>query len=430
MNGGEELDKAAIYCRLSKEDAEKSSDFSESIVNQRMLLLDYAAVHSFSIYDVYEDDDCSGLYNSSEDRPAFNRLISDARQGKFNIVLAKSQSRFTRNMEHMEKYLHNDFPLLGIRFIGVVDGVDTSIRENKKSRQISGLVNEWYCEDLSENIKSVFKNKMKHGQFLAPFACYGYKKDPEDHHKIIIDEEAAEVVKKIFSLSSQGFGVSAIAGMLTEMNIPTPLAYKNSKGLKLYNPNADTFSNKGYWSASTIKKILNNETYTGTLIQGTCEKMSYKSKRIIPVPKENWIVVRDNHEPVISKEDFDKTQDLLKSRRKSCKTDGESYNKPHIFSGKIKCADCKSTMTKSSGKSTGGYEYFICQLAKKSKLKECSRHSVRYDDLEAAIYQKIESFVNDISELSFEIVSDFIDKIYVHEKDDNGNIEVEVLWKI
>ena len=152
------VDKAAIYLRLSKEDIDKinKGDDSESIVNQRLLLTDYAISHEIQIVDIYSDDDYSGLY---DDRPEFDRLICDSKLGKFNIVISKSQSRFTRNMEHMEKYLHHDFPLLGIRFIGVVDGVDTQNSENKKSRQINGLVNEWYCEDLSNNIRAVFHQK-------------------------------------------------------------------------------------------------------------------------------------------------------------------------------------------------------------------------------------------------------------------------------
>lgn len=158
--------KAAIYCRLSKEDVDKEDpgQESQSIVNQTMLLLDYVESHGFELYDIYKDDDYSGLY---DDRPGFERLISDARDRKFDVVIAKTQSRFTRNMEHLEKYLHHDFPLWGIRFISVVDNVDTELKGNKKTRQINGLINEWYCEDLSESIKASYLIKQKMGQFLG-----------------------------------------------------------------------------------------------------------------------------------------------------------------------------------------------------------------------------------------------------------------------
>ena len=173
--------RAVLYLRLSKEDADKISrgDDSASIRNQRLLLTDYALAHEFQVVNVYSDDDESGLY---DDRPDFEKMMMDAKLGEFDIIIAKTQSRFSRNMEHIEKYLHHDLPNLGVRFIGVVDGVDTDNEANKKSRQINGLVNEWYCEDLSKNIRSSFKAKMRNGQFLGSSCPYGYKKDPDDHN--------------------------------------------------------------------------------------------------------------------------------------------------------------------------------------------------------------------------------------------------------
>ena len=194
-----EKNKAALYLRLSKEDKDKlgRGDDSASIQNQRLLLADYALQHDYQIAGVYSDDDESGLFDT---RPEFERMIRDAKLGKFQIVIAKSQSRFSRNMEHVEKYLHHDFPNLGIRFIGVVDGADTSDTGNKKSRQINGLVNEWYCEDLSENIRSAFRAKMKNGQYLGASCPYGYVKDPKNHNHLVVDEYAAGVVRKIYLL--------------------------------------------------------------------------------------------------------------------------------------------------------------------------------------------------------------------------------------
>ena len=174
-----EKNRAVLYLRLSKEDVDKvnKGDDSSSIKSQRLLLTDYALGHGFKIVNVYSDDDESGLY---DDRPDFERMMTDAKLGEFDVIIAKTQSRFSRNMEHIEKYLHHDLPNLGIRFIGVVDGVDTESKENKKSRQINGLVNEWYCEDLSNNIRSAFKAKMKDGQFLGSSCPYGYRKDPKN----------------------------------------------------------------------------------------------------------------------------------------------------------------------------------------------------------------------------------------------------------
>ncbi len=374
------MDKAAIYCRLSKEDYDKinSGDDSASIQNQKALLVDYAMEHDMAIYKVYSDDDYSG---ADKQRPAWNRMLKDAENEEFNTIICKTQSRFTREMEIVEKYIHGLFIEWGIRFIGVVDNVDTNVKGNKKNRQINGLVNEWYLEDTSENIRSVFRKKMKDGQFIGAFACYGYKKDPDNKYKIIIDEEAASTVRLIFELSSRGYGVDIISQKLTEMKIPTPTIYKQLQGLAFRNPNSEAYTQFGIWSTTTIKRILNNEAYIGTLIQGREKKLSYKSKKVVIAPRDEWIVIKNNHKPIISEELFNKTQQLLKLRRKTCKsTSGKKFT-PHLFSGRIKCLDCNGTMAKTSGRLAGGHDYFICQKAKKSKLVECTRHSIRYDDL-------------------------------------------------
>jgi site-specific DNA recombinase len=394
----DKMDKAALYLRLSKEDVDKinKGDDSESIVNQRLLLTDYAVSHDMQIVDVYSDDDYSGLY---DDRPEFDRLIKDAKLGKYNVVIAKTQSRFTRNMQHVEKYLHHDFPLLGIRFIGVVDGVDTLNANNKKSRQINGLVNEWYCEDLSNNIRSVFKQKMKAGQFLGSFAPYGYEKDPDDKHKFIIDEYAANVVRKIYDLYLQGYSTKAISHMLEDEHIDNPTVYKQKKGLQYQNRQADEFSIKyNFWSITTINRILRNETYIGKLEQGTCEKVSYKDKKVVALPKEKWIVIDNHHEAIIDKELFYKVQKMRKSRR-IVNVNQESGKKTHVFSGKLKCATCGHTMIKSGiVRGTNNDWYMRCQLANKSRGKECTSHNIRYSKIYEIVLKRIKAIVRSVLE--------------------------------
>lgn len=195
--------KVAIYCRLSREDDDKlhENDESESIQNQKSMLLNYATERNWDVYKIYCDEDYSGI---DSERPEFNTLLEDAKNHKFDIVLCKTQSRFTRDMEMVEKYLHNKFIEWNIRFVSLVDHVDTEDKDNKKSRQINGLVNEWYLEDLSENIRKTFDSKRKQGLHVGSFVCYGYKRNPENKNKLIIDEEAAEIVKLIFNLYEQG----------------------------------------------------------------------------------------------------------------------------------------------------------------------------------------------------------------------------------
>ena len=213
--------KAGIYCRLSEEDKDKQSadDDSCSIQNQKSMLVQYALEQGWEIYRIYSDDDYAG---ADRNRPEFNRLIADARQRKLDIVLCKTQSRFTRELELVEKYIHGLFPLWGIRFVSIVDHADTADRGNKKSRQINGLVNEWYLEDMSENIRSVLTNRRKNGFHIGSSALYGYKKDPVQKGHLLIDEEAAQVVREIFTLFSQGYGKTAIARLLNSRNIPSP----------------------------------------------------------------------------------------------------------------------------------------------------------------------------------------------------------------
>ena len=199
--------KVAIYCRLSEEDRNKQheTDDSNSIQNQKSMLIQYVLEQGWEVYNIYSDDDYTG---SDRRRPEFNKLLNDAEHRKFDIILCKTQSRFTRELELVEKYIHGLFPIWGIRFISIVDNADTANKGNKKSRQINGLINEWYLEDLSENIRDTIKDKHANGQFTGPFAPYGYIKDPEDKNHLLIDPVASVVVKKIFELfTEKGYGV-------------------------------------------------------------------------------------------------------------------------------------------------------------------------------------------------------------------------------
>ncbi|MDO5519682.1 MAG: recombinase family protein [bacterium] len=383
---------AALYIRLSKEDEEKryDGDESESIKNQRLLLLQYASAHSYQVYNIYVDEDYSGLYDTK--RPAFYQMLKDAREGKFDTILCKSQNRFSRNMEHIEKYLHKEFPLLGVRFIGVVDGTDTAFSSGKKARQINGLVNEWYCEDLSENIKAVLQKKMEDGQYISAFATYGYKKDEEDHHKIVVDQVAAGIVTYIYQLYLAGNGIGKIAEILSSKHIPTPLQYKHMQGLKYQTPKG-YYSESGLWSISTIKRILSNPIYIGTLIQGRERKVSYKDKKVVLLPKEKWHVIEHNHEPIIKKEVFDQVQTLLGERRKSFGKKTLENKVTNIFAGKLVCGDCKKTLYKASTSRNKAYHYYMCQLYKRSNRRECSRNAIRSDELENVVLENVNRLV-------------------------------------
>ncbi len=327
--------KAAIYCRLSEEDKNKKSecDDSVSIQNQKAMLLQYAMEQGWEVYNIYSDEDYAG---ADRRRPQFNLLLGDAEAHKFDIVLCKTQSRFTRELELVEKYIHGLFPLWGIRFVSVVDNADTENKGNKKSRQINALINEWYLEDMSDNIRSVLKSRRENGFHIGSFALYGYKKDPAKRGCLIVDEEAAAVVREVFTMFSKGYGKAAIARILNERGVPSPSAYKKQKGLAYKQP-----TDKGclLWRYSSISKMLTNEMYIGNMVQGKYGSVSYKTKQNKPRPQSEWYVVRGTHEAIIEHELWETVQGMLATRSKPF-SDGQIG----LFASKVRCANCGYVM--------------------------------------------------------------------------------------
>ncbi len=368
----------AIYVRLSKEDQDKQQPESESIQNQKSLLVRYAADHGWDIYAVYCDEDWSGADRS---RPDFHRMIEAARQKRFQVLLCKSQSRFTRDMELVEKYIHGLFPIWGIRFIAVADNADTEVRGNKKARQINGLVNEWYLEDMSENIRMVFDLKRKEGKYIGGSPIYGYQKDPSDKNHLIPDPEAAEVVRQIYRWSLEGHGRQDIARALERQGIPSPARYKAERGWARPRQGGPS-----PWNKVTVGRILTNEMYTGVMIQGRRRKVSYKSKAVIDTPESEWYRVEGTHEAIIDRATFQAVQRGLALRSR---TDGSG--EAHLLAGLVKCADCGSSMIKCSN---GRRAYLRCGLyAASGKEGPCTRHSIRLDRLIGLISDRIRYYV-------------------------------------
>lgn len=384
----------AIYTRLSKEDEDKRGNESESIQNQKNLLTKYALDHGWDIYSIYCDEDYSGVDST---RPDFNKMLDAAKQKKFQIILCKTQSRFTRDMELVEKYIHGLFPILGIRFVAVADSVDTDVKGNKKARQINGLINEWYLEDLSENVKMVFDMKRKQGQYIGGHPIYGYKLDPNDKHKIVIDEEAAIIVRKIYQLSLEGHGKQEIAHILNDLGVQNPTKYKMDHGEKCRVPTSKTYE---MWNKTTIWRILRNEMYTGVMVQGTKRKASYKSKTLLDVPRDQWFRVEGTHEPIIDRQTFDTVQRMMNLRSR---TSGDGT--AHVLSGFVHCMDCGATMSKTTSIRENGtrHPYLRCRVyAESGSKKKCTRHGIRLDFLIDLVSERIRKYVDeyfDVGEL-------------------------------
>lgn len=327
------MEKVGVYCRLSDEDRFKKNknDDSESIANQKSMLLKYAIEQEWDVIDIYSDDDYSG---AGTYRPDFERMINDCKSGRINLVLCKTQSRFSRDMEVIEKYLHNKFVEWGVRFVSIVDNADTNNEANKKSRQINGLVNEWYLEDLSNNIKKSLKNKRDDGLYMGSFAPYGYLKNPNDKHKLVVDENVRYVVEEIFEKYKNGIGYHRIAKSLNERGILPPSLYKKAIGSNFVCCNYD-YETTGIWTSDSIATILRNEVYIGNIVQGKRTNVSYKNHKSKPVPKSEWSRTLNAHEAIIDMETWNIVQKRVGKRQTPMKN-----GNIHMLSQRVYCAEC------------------------------------------------------------------------------------------
>ena len=397
--------KAAIYVRLSKEDDDLSDinkAESNSISNQKRLITDFVNMQDdIDIYDIYIDDGYSG---SNFNRPGFQRMIKDVEDGSINCIIVKDLSRFGREYIDTGKYLEKVFPSYGLRFISINDNYDSLNSTNQANEIVlpfKNLLNDWYCADISKKIRSHQQMKRKNGDFIGSFAPYGYKKNDEFKNQLEIDDYAAGVVEDIFNWKISGFNLDTIANKLNDLNILSPLEYKVSMGYN-YSSGYKT-SKKAKWSAVTIRRILQNEVYIGTLVQGKKTTPNHKVKKVLEKDKSEWIRVENTHEPIISKEKFNLVQKLLAIDTRTSPNKESVY----LFSGIAVCGDCGSTMTrKLSRVRDKEYVYYLCSANKKDK--SCSAHRISEKDLSDAVLATIKMHVNLILDMRKYI--SFLDK--------------------
>lgn len=359
---------AADYLRLSSEDGDKAE--SDSIRNQRSLIQDFVKKHSdISLVGEYVDDGYSG---ANFERPAFQRMMEDVRNHKINCIIVKDLSRLGRNYIETGRYLEKIFPVLGVRFIAVNDHYDSADTKNDTDQIIvpfKNLINDAYCRDISMKIRSQLDIKRKKGQFIGSYAGYGYFKDPNDKNHLVIDEYAAEIVRLIFHMKIEGFSADRIAMKLNEMGVLTPMEYKRSCG---FNYNSGFRSgNEPKWGASSVLRILKNELYVGTMVQGKSRKINYKVKVSREIEPENWIKVEGTHEPIITREMFDCVQNLMKLDTRTSPEKESIY----VFSGLLRCGDCGQNMVRRSvRKNEKQYFYYHCSTFKSGE--GCSSHNI------------------------------------------------------
>ena len=366
--------RAALYIRLSREDGDKTE--SDSVVNQKRLLTHFAdSQPDIESYQYYVDDGWSG---ANFNRPDFLRMMSDVYAGEVDCVIVKDSSRFGRNASESGRYIGEVFPRLRVRYIAVNDAIDSGRSQGVAidflNNSMRGMINEYYVAANSESIRSTLDMERRRGDFIGSFAKFGYQKDPADHHKLLVDEEAAKVVRSIYRMYLGGSGIRTIVRSLNDSGVPNPSAYKCSQGL---NFQSRAIGKSPLWSDKTVRRILQDEMYIGNMVQGKNKKVSYKDKAVISLPQEEWIRVSDTHEAIIGKEDFDRVQRIFQSGAKSSPVSGEIG----LFSGLLRCADCGHALIKKTNhNSDKTYVYYRCSTYCKCK-GACSAHSIRYEKL-------------------------------------------------
>ena len=367
----------ALYCRLSQDDGREGE--SNSIVNQKEYLMKYAKEHGFPNPKFYVDD---GYTGTNFDRPSFKEMSADIEKGLVKTVIVKDLSRFGRNYIEVGSYSEIIYPEAGVRFIAIMDNVDTGSLESNEFAAFTNLFNEWYPKSTSKKVKEVKKAKGLAGEHLGP-PPYGYLRNPDDKTRWLVDEEAAAVVRRIFSLCMQGKGISAIADILWEDKVLTPSAYKASKGLEA----AIVSGNPYNWESTTVALILENVAYIGVTENFKSTRLGFKSKKRIPTAKEMRTHIENAHTPIIDRELWDKVQLIRANKRRPTKNGATS-----IFTGLLECADCGTKLSLRASKS---YLYFRCSKYKgNSRSGVCTQHYVREDALYQLVLKQLQHFLS------------------------------------
>ena len=379
---------AALYARLSSEDLQEGT--SVSIETQKKILEDYCKDNGIIVYNLYVDD---GYTGTNYNRPAFQRLLKDCENKKFNMVVVKDLSRLGREHIETDNYIEKYFPERNIRFVAIGDDYDSESKMQDLDFIVPmrNLFNQFYPADTSKKVRQAFKAKASRGEFIGAQAPFGYKKNDKDKHVLIIDEETAPIVKRMFTLIAyHGYGFTKIAKLLSSEKIMTPSAYQAR------NSNREYKKNPYDWNLGSVRAIINNETYLGKLVSGKRSVMSFKNKRVIKKDREDWIVVDDMFPPIITQELWNDTHAKIGERKRDTNSSFDN-----IFAGLIRCDKCGKVLGLSSNKKEK--PYYICETYKKKGKHICTPHYTLYNDIYAAVLQKIQEIVSAVRSDEFEL---------------------------
>lgn len=381
----------AVYLRLSRDDEDidgRMKAESDSIGSQRELIRSYVREHDdMELFDIYVDDGYSG---ANFDRPEFKRMMADIEAGNVNCVIVKDLSRLGRDYIEAGRLIQKTFPAFHVRFIALTDNFDSQTADsNTKSLvlPVKNFINDSYCRDISQKVKSSQRAKREQGKFIGPFAVYGYRKSAEDKNRLCPDDYAAQIIRNIFAWKLEGMSAQAIAQRLNGLGVLSPMEYKKSLG-ENYSTSFRT-KTTAKWSAVAVNRILANEMYTGVMVQGKSGKVNYKVKKTVEKPKEEWVRVEGTHEAIISREDFEIVQELLKVDTRA-RADGTCS---HLFAGLLFCGDCKEPMYRRVNRYKGVSKvHFICPT--RNRTQGCTRHSIPEQELMAIVFRILQTHIS------------------------------------
>ena len=391
-NVAEQVWNTCGYVRLSREDGDKEE--SNSVTGQKDLIRDYLSrCPELRECGMKVDD---GYTGSNFDRPGFQEMMAEVKAGRINCIVVKDLSRFGRDHLTAGEYIERIFPFLGVRFIAIndhYDSMNSRVESDELIVPFKNLINEAYCRDTSVKTRSQLEIKRQRGDFIGSFAVFGYRKDPENHHRLLVDDYAADVVRDMFKWKLEGISAGDIADRLTGLGIPTPMEYKRSQGMRY--STSFRVKEESVWSAGMILRILKNPVYIGVLEQGRVTTPSYKVKRLVVKPREEWAVVENCHEAIIDRYDFESVQKVLALDTRT----SVSGRAVELFSGMVYCGECGGAMirkTVPSGKKR--YVYYVCAAHKNEKT--CSAHSMRIEALDEIVLDALKRYIQDVIDLS------------------------------
>ena len=375
--------RAAIYCRLSKDDANEGT--SASIQNQEELLRGYCKEQGWNVAGVFRDDGYSGM---NQNRPGFQRMLSEIEQGKFDVVLTKDLSRLGRDYADTGKLIGETFPKKRIRYIAVNDSVDTSQFRSSGNDMMAlkTVMNEYYSRDVSSKVHSSYMTKAKSGKFTGCLAPFGYKKDPDDKNHLIIDDDTAWIVRKIFEMALDGRGANYIRRKLEEMEVPCPAWWNRQKGLRNHVTKfekADPERGRFMWDFTTIKEILSNPVYVGAIASQKAD-WRFKIGWMGDKKAEDWIVVENMHEALIDRETYDIVQEKVESRKRP-----DAFGNFSLFAGVLKCGQCGSALSIRRASPKTNDRVYTCSRYNKYGVAHCSQHRIPYDTLYNIVLDEI-----------------------------------------